>query len=29
MLYKIQLKRAPNDIKSWIGLAELHQRAGD
>jgi hypothetical protein len=29
MLYNIQLKRAPHDIRSWIGLSELYQKAGD
>jgi hypothetical protein len=29
MICKINVKRAPNDVKAWLTYAHLHENAGD
>ncbi len=29
MLCKINVKRAPNDVKGWLAYAQLYENAGD
>jgi hypothetical protein len=29
MLCKINVRRAPNDVKAWLAYAELYEKAAD